>query len=398
MSSFAYISYPIETSPQDLLDEMIAYVKSKAPSWVENDANLDTWIMQIVASQAADLRTLASDVPDTIFRYFGNSLIGLAPIDATQARVASTWTVQDNAGYTIPDGTFVTLRSDAGVDVPFQTVGDVIVPPGDTATADGGVQLVAVSAGLDGSGLGGVGATVTLLDTLDFVTDVVTTAVSTGGVDAETSSEYMDRLVRRLRRLSTRPILPDDFANMALDVVGIYRAVAIDGYQPSDDTYDHERTIAIAGIDELGNDLDGAHKTALSDLIAANREVNFVVNVMDANRTEIDVDFTALAISGYDTATVEAAAIAAIEDYLSPAKWGRDPRFTDSASLQTWVQIDKVYYFEIAQLISNVEGVDRVTALTINKHGDAPGTVDVDLTTPATLTTVGDITGTVNAP
>jgi hypothetical protein len=398
MSSFAYISYPIETSPQDLLDEMISYVKSNAPAWVENDANLDTWIMQIVSSQAADLRTLASDVPDTIFRYFGSSLIGLAPIDATQARLDSTWTMTDDSGYMIPDGTFVTLRSAEGEDIAFQTVGDVIVPSGDTATADGGVPLVAVQAGLAGSGLGGVGVAATLLDTLDFVLSVVTTDISTGGVDAETSTEYMDRLVRRLRRLSTRPILPDDFANMALDVVGIYRAVAIDGYDPSDDTSGHERTIALAGVDELGNDLDGAHKADLAALIAANREATFVVNIMDANRTSIDVDFDAIAVLGFDAATVQANAIAAIENYLNPANWGHDPRFTDSAALQTWVQIDKVYYFEMAQLISNIEGIDRITALTINKTGDAPGVIDVDLVTPATLTEVGTITGTVTAP
>ena len=398
MSSFAYISYPIETSPQDLLDEMIAYVKSKAPAWVENDANLDTWIMQIVSSQAADLRTLASDVPDTIFRYFGSSLIGLAPIDATQARADSTWTMVDNAGYTIPDGTFVTLRNDAGEDVAFQTVGDVIVPPGSVATAAGGVLLVAVQPGLAGSGLGGVGAAVTLLDTLDFVDSIVTTDVTTGGVDAETSTEYMDRLVRRLRRLSTRPILPEDFANLALDVVGVFRAIAIDLYDPGTDTYGHDRTITLSALDELGNDLDGAHQTALTDLIAANREVNFVVNYMNANRTQIDVDFTAIAVPGYDAATVQANAIAAIEAYLDPATWGRDPRFTDAAASQTWVQIDKLYYFEMAQLISNVEGIDRLTALTINKTGDPPAAVDVNLTTPATVTEVGTITGTVNLP
>lgn len=393
MSSYGYISYPIETNSQDLLDEIYAFIKSKAPSWVENDANLDVWLAQIIASQAADLRMLASDVPDTIFRYFGSSLLGIPPIAATQARTTSTWTMRDDAGYTIPDGTFVTIRDAAGNNIVFATSGSVIVPAGSSVTATGEVLLVAVQEGSAGTGLGSVDGPVDLLDTLEYVTAIVQEDITTGGVDSETPSEYNDRLTRYLRRLSTRPILPDDFANMALDVVGVYRAMAIDGYDPVADSFGNERMVTVSAIDANGTDIDSTAKNELLALFNSNREVNFVVGIMDAKRTAIAVTYSAVAVQGFDPMSAQDNADAALADYLSPASWGRDPRYTDSA--QTWVQVDNVYYFEIAQVISNATGIDRVTSLVIGVDGGSLAAADVAISKPASLTTAGTISGTV---
>jgi hypothetical protein len=394
MSTPDYIQYPIETNPQDLLDEVISYLQSKVPSWQPQDGALDTWIVQIMTSQVADLRTLALDVPDTIFQWFGSTLLNIPPIDATPARAQSTWTVQDGSGYTIPDSTYVTIRDSAGNDVPFQTDGDVLIPPGSTATADGGVYLIAVNAGADGSGLGSVGGPVTLLDTLAFVTGVVQTDITTGGVDAETSTDYNNRLAHHLHLLSTRPILPDDFANLALETVGVYRAIAIDGFNPADSSTGNARMIAVSAIDINGNNLDGATKSALQATLQANREVNFIVNVIDPNRTAVDVTFAAISVLNYDPAQVQADAIAAVQNYLSPATWGQAP-FVDNP--QTWVQIDKVYYFEMVQAISNVQGVDRLVSLTMAVHGGTLASSDVALVTPATLAEAGTINGTVTS-
>jgi hypothetical protein len=394
MSSYNYIQYPIETNPQDLLDEAVSYIKNLAPAWVDNDANLDVWIMQVLTSQNADLRSVASDVPDTIFRYFGASLLNIVPIDDTPARCNSTWTMKDTAGYTIPDGTFVSIRDSAGNDVPFQTDGDVLVPPGQTVTLTAQVHLVAVNPGADTSGLGSVGGTISLLDTLDFVISIRQETVTSGGVDAETSSQYNDRLARHLRRLSTRPILPDDFAALAADTdPSVYRVIAIDGYLPSNNSYNNARTIAISGIDVNGNNLDGTVKANITAAIQANREVNFVVNLMDPKRTTVAVTFTALAVVGYDPVQAQSDAIAAVQNYLSPAAWGRDPRYQDNQ--QTWIQVNYVYFYEIAQVIGNVQGIDRLQTLTIGLQGGSMGTSDVALATPATLTVAGTITGTV---
>src|SRR5262245_35153359 len=93
-----YIIYPIARIPPELLDEAYTFLKAKVPEWVENDNNLDVWILQVAASQAADLLTLAHDVPVSIFMYYGYSIMGLPPEGASPAQVDSTWTMKDNLG------------------------------------------------------------------------------------------------------------------------------------------------------------------------------------------------------------------------------------------------------------------------------------------------------------
>src|SRR5262245_13414671 len=212
-----YILYPIERIPSELLDEAYTFIKGKAPNWVENVNNLDVWILQVVASQAADFLTLAQDVPEAIFQYYGAKLMAIPPLGAISATVDSTWTMRDNAGYTIVAGTQVTIRDSVGVEHPFTTTTDIVIPAGSTATAAGAVTLSSVETGSALSGLGGVGYVAALVDTLDYVQSVVLTELSSGGQDAETTSQYSDRLARKLQRLSQRPVLASDFSLAALD-------------------------------------------------------------------------------------------------------------------------------------------------------------------------------------
>lgn len=238
MSSVSkFIRYPIETNPTTLAEAVYAYIQARAAQWSPNDGALDVWIIQGLTAIAAELRELATDVPTDIFRYYGASLIGLPPLDDTPSTVSSTWAVINTAGYTIPAGTQVGIRDSAGNIVPFEVVTSVVIPPGSAATAAGGVTLRSSGTGAATAGLAGVGANfgdgyVTLLDVLDFVTNVTLTGVTTGGVDAEDDDVYLDRLATRLRLLSTRPVLPADFATLARDIAGVYRVVAIDLYNP----------------------------------------------------------------------------------------------------------------------------------------------------------------------
>jgi hypothetical protein len=233
MSFQGYISYPITVEASTILSEAYDFIKTKVPEWMEHDGNLDTWILQVTSSQAADLMALAADVPDTIFKWYGANLVGVPPLDATAATVDSTWTVADTQGYTIPAGSMVAIRDTSGVDHGFITSSDIIIPAGQTSTAVGAVTLMSVETGEILSGLGGAGVVVPLVDTLTFVNTVTLTGETAGGQDAELSSEYNERLARKLQRLSQRPILASDFSLAALDVDGVERAVAIDGYNPN---------------------------------------------------------------------------------------------------------------------------------------------------------------------
>lgn len=225
-----FITVPIDTDPQAILDDVYAFLQSVIPGWTPALGNLDVWIAMAIAVVAAENRDVASNVPPAIFRYYGNSVLNFPPIDATPAHTTTTWTMQDNAGYTIPDGAQVSVTGPDEQQVVFITVGATIVPPGSTTAV--GVPITAVTDGEAGSGLGGVGTPMTLQDPLAFVVSVVQLAVTTGGQDAESDDDYLNRLASDLQLLTPRPILPSDFAVLLRNIPGVYRATAIDGYNP----------------------------------------------------------------------------------------------------------------------------------------------------------------------
>jgi hypothetical protein len=395
MSFQGYISYPITVEATTILSEAYDYIKTKSPEWIEHDGNLDTWILQVTASQASDLMALAADVPDTIFKWFGAYLVGIPPQDATASTVDSTWVCNDTLGHLIPAGTMVAIRDDQGIDHGFITSYDVIIPSGVSGTAPGAVSLISVETGSITSGLGGNGVVVPLIDTLTFVLSVTLTGQTAGGMDAELSSDYNTRLARRLQRLSQRPILASDFSLAALDVTGVARAVALDGFNPSNNSFNNERYVAVAALDSNGAPISSTIKTNLGSYLDSQREINFQVPIFDPVVTQIDVTYNVKCISGYTTATVKANADAALAQYFNPTLWGVDPGITDtSAQVQTWVETTTVYWTKVLRVIGNAQGVDRVITMTMGIHGGSLGTTDITLPGHATIATMGTLNGT----
>src|SRR5215471_7292222 len=174
----AYIKIPIDTDPPTLAQSVFDYITNKSPLWVPNDGNLDTWIIRAVTQLASENRSIASDVQDDIFRYFGASLVGLPPINATSATAPTTWTMIDSFGHTIPAGTAVGVTNATGDIVPFQTVSDVVIPAGQTATGAGAVVISALQPGSAATSIGAAGAQVTLIDVLDYVSGITMTAAT----------------------------------------------------------------------------------------------------------------------------------------------------------------------------------------------------------------------------
>lgn len=228
-----YIGVPIETNPITLLERVYSYIQAHVPGWTPAEGNLDVWLAEALTAEASEIADTASRVPDSIFRYFGQSLMGLPPITATTATTTTTWTMIDNAGHTIPAGTQVGIRNDAGDLIAFYVVNEVVVPNGNTVTAAGAVTISALIAGADGSSLGSPGGPVELIDILDYVSSITMVAATINGVDAESDADYLNRLVEQFRLLTITPVLPSEFAALAKSVSGVYRAVAIDLYNPN---------------------------------------------------------------------------------------------------------------------------------------------------------------------
>src|SRR5262245_33606062 len=102
-----YISPPLVTEPDDLAAEAFDYLEANIDGWLPSPGNLETWQIEAISQLASELMYVVSAVPTSIFRYFGETLLGLAPQEAVSAYATTTWTARDALGYTIPAGALI---------------------------------------------------------------------------------------------------------------------------------------------------------------------------------------------------------------------------------------------------------------------------------------------------
>jgi len=373
-----YIDLNIETDPEALKDEAVAYIEDALPGWVAAAGNLETILLEVIAEMASEQASVASEMPAAVFRRFGQVLVGLDPIDGVEAIGSTTWTMTDTAGHTIPAGTAVEIE-----DQVFETTVETTVAVG---VSSANIPIEAVEEGSAGNDLSG---DVTPVDTIAFVDSVALVGTTSGGVGPETDEEYLDRLTDELQLMAPRPIVPTDFEVLSRRIAGVERSVAIDGYDPHTDSYDNERMITIAAIDEDGEAVSADILDEIEAYLDARREVNFVVNTIDPTYTTIDVTTTVTLLPDFDSATVLDSVEAAITEFLQPYNFGKVFTGTDNVS-RPWVNTTRVGYLNVAEVIRAVPGVAFIDTLTVEG-----GTTDVDLSAdPVPLTRPGTISAT----
>jgi hypothetical protein len=389
----AYIPVPVDAEPVDIAGDAFTYLEQQVPGWLPSPGNLEAWLIEALAQTAGELRALAALVPDSIFAYFGASVLGLPQYAAVQATALTTWTVKDAAGYTIPAGTVIAITPPASQSsYAFTVDSDVVIAAGATSAAS--VSCHALQAGAESSGLTG---TVQVIDALAFVTGVTLDTATSGGQDAEATDAYLVRLSALLTLLTPRPILPQDFAVLVQQQIpGVARATAIDLYNPGPPVDANcPRCVTVAVVDDGGNPVSAQTKADADAMLQAQREVNFLAFVVDPTYTTIDVSFDAAAYPTYDPADVQARVVAQLQTYLSPGSWGVPPYGDTSA--RSWINDTTVRYLELAEQINRVDGVNYIKTLTLAVGGGAQGTADVVMSGVAPLPKPGAITGTVEA-
>jgi hypothetical protein len=269
----SFVSVDFVADADTLADDAVDYLRAAMPGWEPADGNLEVWILQAVARQVAELTAVAADVPAAIFRQFGTQLVGLAPQAGARATLTSFWTARDNLGYTIPAGTQVAYRVTGDDLIVFEVVGDTVITPGATTLSGVALQATDVGTAWNAVPIGPL----ELVDALSWVESVAASTVSAGGLDAETDDAYLDRLADDLRLLTPRPILPDDFSTLARNVTGVYRALAINGYDPGTDEV---QTITEGGSGLTSYTLTYSAQTTTS--ITANAAASAVQSALEA--------------------------------------------------------------------------------------------------------------------
>jgi hypothetical protein len=367
-----YLGVPVEVDPDEIRRDSDEYMESAIPGFVAAPGSLTDHLQGGTARGAAYNGELLSAASIEVYLHSG-WMVGISPIAASSATVDATITMGDDAGYTIAAGFLIQIEG-VEASAAFTVQDETVIAPGDT-TAD--VVLVAVEQGAHTSGLPGPA---TVAEATDLpITSIALDGVTTGGVDEESAIDFLDRLTAEKQLLTPRPILPEDFAVMARRIAGVARALALDGYDPGDDSIDNERMITVAVRDAAGAAVSSEIEDDVEALLEAERETNFVVHVIGPTATAIDVAVEFVVYPGSDPALVGPAVEAAIGAYLSPAAWGQPP----NGDTDAWYQLDKVRFQEISTVVNNVQGVDHWTSLLVGARKSCTLTASTDVISSA---------------
>lgn len=367
-----FVDPGLATDPNILKQRVIAYLEAyMPPGWAPSP--LIDLIIEAICQEAAVQADVASQKLLSDFRYFG-TLVNLPPIDAVPATAVTTFTVKDNAGYTIPAGSVVGAQDPNGVLQGFDLTADLVIPGGSTSGAG---ATIAEIAGVVGNGLSG---SAQLVQCPAFVT-AASLATSSGGIDAEDDPVYLQRLTETLQLLTPEPILPANFAVLARSVPGVFRATAVDLLKPGP-PYDgaaeatgQEKNVTVAVTDVNGASVGSTIRGLVAAKLKAMREQNFVVWCVDPQYGTIDVDGDVYAWPGWATTDVHDRVVAALQVALSPAVFATDP----SGNAARWANDPILRLSMLHEAIMSVQGVRYVEPFTFGLHGGALATTDVTL-------------------
>ena len=387
-----YQPLPIETDPDIFIQGAYDFMETKSPGWEPSNGQLDVWILLAIARMAALVRDLAAAVPPGLFRQVGKQLFSFPSIDETAATSTVTIQARDSAGHTAPAGTLFGIRQGPDL-VIFETIFDATIPA--LSTTVGGVVIQAVEefAGVVGTGLGTAGTLLENVDSLDWIGSITLGGTTGGGVDEETDDEYQNRLVAWLRLQAPRPILPDDFAQMAKTIPGIYRATAVDLYDPTTGLYNSERAVTVFAIGPTGLGIDGPTAATAEAYLRSLREASFLAYVRSATVTPVDVQYTVRGWPRYTNAEILSDANAAVASALNALTFGQP----DSGDLDIWYDQAKVKVNDLIVAIGRKASINDVVDVKIRIGAAAYAATDVTLPGPGGVPSLGVVTPTVVA-
>jgi len=335
--------------------------------WSPARGGLLTWFNKARSRIDAILGNQLGVTAAAAFKKFGETIGRTPPILAAPATAQSTWTMIDNLGHTIEDGTEVAIPINGDEVLGFVVVGDVVVPPGSEATGAGAVLLQAITPGTVGNNLSAtprpISASTAFVDTIALV------GVTSGGVDEEDEDDYLDRLTVRLRLLSLSLIVASDFEIDAVTSGGIARALCLPGYNAETAEADQPLCFTNFPLTEAGQPPSGPAREALQ-ASAAERVPSGVKNFVGVpTYTTLDVWAEVVVAAGFDPLVVKAAVEGRLAEYLAPANWGRPTGFGDPGNSGGWILTPNVYVNEVISELDRVPGVSRVVSVLLGGTG-----------------------------
>lgn len=335
---------------QELYEAAVAQMQIDIPAWVPREGNTEVLLLEALALMVSESIFAINRVPDGVLEAM-IKFFGVERDYGDQPTVDLRFHMSGTLGYTIPASTAIAVQSAGGEAVQFRTEVDLTIPAGQnygvaTAIAD---DLTASVNGI------AAGTVVELVDAIIYVDYVTLETDISGGRDAESDEDYLQRGMQRFQRLSDTLVTPNDFVAAALEYPFVKRAKALDLYDPAGDPDNNgpvgndegHVTLALYGD---GANLSTDEKNEIITDFTGMMQANLELHVINPTIVNVDVSCTVTYDQTYDQADVITRVTQALEAYLDPSVW-------------EWGTL--VRRNELISLIDGVEGVLWVDTVTI---------------------------------
>jgi hypothetical protein len=365
----AYVDLRIFDVPdQDLISAMIAYYGIVNPGWVPREGNTEVLLMEAIALAIAENVATINRLPGAVVE----AVLHLAGVDrdfGAPAIGTATINLADGLGYTIPTGTRFYLPLATGTVVFLAQAPDTQIAAGATSAT---INLISQ---INTAAANGVttGTRLVLADQLSMVQTVVLASTVSSGRDPETDAAWRDRGVARLKRLSDALVVPAQFNAFIDEDVRIGRVMTVDlwdGSVGSPHTPGADPGhITCCVLDPTGLTLGTPDLTDLQAQAQAKAAAMLAVHVINAALDTANIVVTFVTAAGYVAATVAAAIITTLRNYINPL---------------TWAAGAPLRHNELVSVADQVPGVDYITHVMINGS-----TLDVTASSPRALPQAG---------
>lgn len=396
MSNFIEVALP--TNQFELaslaLEKLTEEMRSRGyAEWQPQPADITTILLESAAPIAADTMSIASPVPNAIFRRYGEKVAKLEYRSGSPASGIVTFTIPPNSAgerppFTLPEG-FQLAAGSLG----FFTVAEASATEGQE-TLEVEIQAVA-----NGPEYDGVSGQLEAVESFDRVESPIVQGETGGGTEAESEDEYLERLAAYLGLQSPAPITATDFATIVHDVPAgvitsgdiVGRSTSIDGYDAITSEHNKERYVTTWVTLANGEPMSTPDMEQIEAWLKSLVEVNFEPLVRAPNYTTVYVTAKVHALPNYSSEAVIANCKAAVEAYLSPEKWGNPESSTTGSNswLNEGAGFNIVRYNQIIGALQAARGVAYVFAgsegLKIGTTASPSGTSDITMTGPAPL-------------
>lgn len=215
---------PVETDEDAVTDRILDGLATRLPGWVPVEGAPEVALAEEIGRETAATNDRARVGFELAVAGIGETVHGLPVLLGAQATMSTRLTVS-GAGAVVPAGFTVVGVSDDGVEVAFELPAEV--------TSTGVTVDVTMRARDVGELANGVPVgPLTVVTSTSTVVSADALAASTGGVDPESLTAYLSRLVDYVATLRPGGVRGSDLAVLARNVTGVHRALGVDNHDP----------------------------------------------------------------------------------------------------------------------------------------------------------------------